>query len=561
MKMLRALFLLCLLTLAAGAAFAQPSVALIVNAASSIRPGLPNAGIAEGAIFSIYGSNLGPPVGVPAASFPLKTDFQGTSVKVTVGSTTVSAILFFTRADQVNAGLPSTTPVGTGTLTVTYNGQTSPAVPIAVEKSNIGLFTVNSQGTGDGIVTLADYSLVTASHAANPGEIVILWTTGLGPVSYDETIAAAGGDQTSVPLEVFIGGKSANVLYRGRNTCCSSLDQINVKIPQDVSGCVVPLTLKIGNLVSNTVTMAVAASGRQCTPTNTAIPQSLYAQLLAKGSYSAGGVTLSRTTSISTTPAIPPLPATTTTTKTDGGGASFVKVSGNLSGLFNAQIDRTVYGSCVVTTFSGQASNPLSGLTLQSLDAGASIGVSGPNGNKTLVKQTAGGFTIYSATLGNATPGNYLDPGRYTITGPGGPDVGSFTAQLTLPQDLVWTNQASITTVNRASGVTLTWSGGDPAGYVTISGTSFVLLPGGNSAVGATFTCTAKTSDGSFTVPPVVLLALPASGSISAGPVSIPLPGALSLSGVSAFAPFQAPGVDLAAAYSLVTTTETVPYQ
>ena len=561
MKTFRALFLLCLLTLAAGAAFAQPRVVLIVNAASSIRPGLPNAAIAEGAIFSIYGSNMGPTVGVPATSFPLRTDFQGTSVKVTVGGTTTNAIIFFTRADQVNAGLPSSTPVGTGTLTVTYNGQTSAAVPIEVVRNNIGMFTVNSQGSGDGIVTHADYSLVTATSAANSGEIVILWATGLGPVTFDETVAAPGGDLTNVPLEVFIGGKSARVLYRGRNACCSSLDQINVEIPQGVTGCVVPLTLKIGNLVSNTVTMAVAASGRQCTPTNPAITQSDYARLLAKGSYSAGGVSLLRSTSISTSPGFPPLvPPSTTTTKSDDGTASFIKVTGNLTGLFNSQIDTTIFGSCVVTTFSG-AYNPLAGLTFQSLDAGASIGVSGPNGNKTLTKQTAAGFTFYSAKLGNGVAGDYLDAGSYTITGPAGADVGSFTVRLTLPQPLVWTNQASITTVNRANGVTLTWTGGDLAGYVTISGSSFVVLPDGASVVGATFTCTAKTSDGSFTVPAVVLLALPASGSISAGGVTITTPGSLSLTGSSAAVPFQATGLDLAAATSAVYTSETVPYQ
>jgi uncharacterized protein (TIGR03437 family) len=561
MKAFRALFLLGLLALAAGSAFAQPSVVLIVNAASSVRPGLPNAGIAEGAIFSIYGSNLGPTTGVPATSFPLKTDFQGTSVKVTVGGTTTNAIIFYTRADQVNAGLPSSTPVGTGTLTVTFNGQTSAPAPITVVRNNIGMFTVNSQGSGDGIVTHADYSLVTPSSAANPSEIVILWATGLGPVTFDETGAAPGGDLTNVPLEVFIGGKSASVLYRGRNTCCSSLDQINVQIPQGVTGCVVPLTLKIGNLVSNTVTMAVASSGRQCTPTNTAVSQADYARLLAKGSYSAGGVSLSRTTSIVSSPGFPPVvPPSTTTTKTDGGAASFVKVSGNLTGLFNSQIDTTIFGACVVSTFSG-AYNPLAGLTFQTLDAGASIGVSGPNGSKSLTKQTAAGFTFYSATLGNGTPGNYLDAGQYTITGPGGADVGQFTARLTLPPELVWTNQASITTVNRANGVTLTWTGGDPAGFVTISGSSFVILSDNTTVVGATFTCTARTSDGSFTVPPVVLLALPASGSISAGGVTIVTPGSLGLTGLSASTPFTASGLDLAAATSSVSTSETVPYQ
>ncbi|MBI3695803.1 MAG: hypothetical protein HY238_13310 [Acidobacteria bacterium] len=560
MNPLRLFRYLCLLTLAAGPALAQqPNVALIVNAASNVRPGLPNSPIAEGAMFVIYGSTLGPSNIVVANSFPLKTDLAGTSIKVTVGSTTVNAIMYYTLATQVAAILPSSTPPGSGTLTVTYNGQTSAAAPIVVVRNNIGLFTINQAGSGEGVVTLADYSYVSATNAANPGEVVILWATGLGPVTFDETQAAPGGDLTNVPLEVFIGGKPATVLYRGRNTCCSSLDQINVQVPPGVTGCVVPITLKIGNLVSNTETMAVAAGGRQCTPTNPGVSQADLQRLLAKGSYTAGGIALVRT-STTTTTNIPPLPPTTTVTKSDVGGASFFKISGNATAAFNSQIDVTTFGSCVVSTFSGQGANPLAGLTVQSLDAGASLGVSGPSGSRTLPKQTAGGFIIYSATLGDATPGNYIDLGQYTVTGNGGADIGSFTARITVPPALVWTNQASITSVTRANGQTVTWTGGDPAGYVTITGTSFVGTSA-TSFVGATFTCTAKTSDGSFTVPAVVLLALPASGSITSGTIAVPIPGTLGITGAGATTAFQATGLDIGGASSQVSIFQTVTYQ
>ena len=37
-----------------------PTISSLTNAASSITPGLPNAGIAPGAIFVVYGTNLGP---------------------------------------------------------------------------------------------------------------------------------------------------------------------------------------------------------------------------------------------------------------------------------------------------------------------------------------------------------------------------------------------------------------------------------------------------------------------------------------------------------------------
>jgi hypothetical protein len=76
-----------------------------------------------------------------------------------------------------------------------------------------------------------------------------------------------------------------------------------------------------------------------------------------------------------------------------------------------------------------------------------------------------------------------------------------------MPPVFAWTNQSNITTVARATGVTLNWSGGNPSGYVLISGFS------NSGTAGALFTCTARISDLTFTVPSVVLLALPPSAS------------------------------------------------
>ncbi len=555
---MRAFRPLSILFLSSAALLAQPTVSTVVNGASNILPGLPNSAIAQGAIFVVYGTGLGPASIVQAASFPLQTSLAGTSVRITVGGTTVDAIMVYTLATQVAAILPSRTPVGSGTLTVTFNGQTSAGFTIAIVKSNIGLVALNSRGTGDAVVTLTNDSVVLANNAPNPGETVVFWATGLGPVTYDETRAPLGGDMTDVPLEVFVGGRPATVLYRGRTGCCSGLDQINVTLPQGVTGCVVPVVMKIGNLVSNTVTLPIAASGRQCTPSNPAISQGDYERILTRGSYTAGGVTLYRQTTIVTT-TVPGMPPTTTTTKTDGGAAAFVRVSGNLSSFFSSQIDTATYGSCVVYFYSGQTYNPLSGITFESLDAG-NITINGPSGTRSLSKTNVGGTIGYSGTFGNGTPGNYLDPGAYTATATGGPVIGAFTGRHTIPAELVWTNQAAITSVDRAAGVTVNWQGGDPSGFVTITGSSYVITTGTN-AVGATFICTAKTSDGTFTVPPVVLLSLPASGSISAGGFSIPLPGGLSVTGSASFSKIDASNLDFGYIYSQVGTFKTVTYQ
>ena len=543
-------------------AVAQPKVATdgIKNAASYAPSGLPNAAIAEGAIFSIFGTNLGPTTAEFGFNYPLPTvtPVGKVSVNVTVNGTTTQAVILYSGNTQINAVLPSGTPVGTGTLTVTSNGQTSATAPIQVVKNNFGTFTVNSAGSGPGIVTYADFSLVTISKAANPGETLILWGTGLGPVTGNEAGSALPGDQPSVPAEVFVGSQTATLTYRGRSGCCAGLDQIGFVVPSNADGCAVPVAVKIGDKVSNFSTMSVAKTGRTCTDQATGLTATDFSKLFGKSDSAIGSVTLSRTTSID--PGILGQPASTKVS--DGGTAGFTRFTFAPGTSFSTSIFNSVsFGACLVTTFSGNFVDPFPGLTFTGLDAGPSIGVSGPAGARTLNKiQGASTVGFYSAELGTGVPGNYLDQGAYTITGPGGASVGAFTAKLTLPPALVWTNQSSVTTVNRAAGQTVTWTGGDPAGYVSIDGSNFNTSGSTLQPVGAFFHCEARTSDGSFNVPAVVLLSLPGGGGISVGGFTIPT-GSLSVGSSTVPTVFTAPGLDLGYASGSSTTTKTVTYQ
>jgi hypothetical protein len=135
--------------------------------------------------------------------------------------------------------------------------------------------------------------------------------------------------------------------------------------------------------------------------------------------------------------------------------------------------------------------------------------VSGPGitGARQIAKTTVGGSLFYGLQLDSTA--TTLQTGTYNFTGAGGPDVGPFTASYTMPPVFTWTNQSSLATIVRANGATVTWTGGDPAGYVAISGSS--TLAGATAANTATvsFTCTARVTDGNFTIPPIVLLAMP----------------------------------------------------
>ncbi len=126
MKTASGIFYLLIVTATANA---QPVVAAggIVNAATYAHAGLPNAGIAQGSLFTIFGSGLGPAAS-PTLAFPLVTTLGGVSISVLQGSTTVAAIPVYVGPGQINAIMPSSTPLGADNLTVTYQGQTSAAV-------------------------------------------------------------------------------------------------------------------------------------------------------------------------------------------------------------------------------------------------------------------------------------------------------------------------------------------------------------------------------------------------------------------------------------------------
>jgi uncharacterized protein (TIGR03437 family) len=554
MTVIKSLFLF---VFTAGMLAAQvPSISAVVNAASNIPAGLPNSAIAQGAMFVVTGSTLGPSSLAIASSFPLQTALAGTSVQISVAGITVNGIMYYTLNSQLAAILPSTTPIGSGTVQVIFNGRTSSPVPITVTRNNIGLYTVNQMGSGRAVVTLSDYSYITPTHSANPSEIVTFWANGLGPVAFSETAPALGGDMPAVPLQVFIGGQPANVLYRGRSTCCSSLDQINVQIPQGVGGCVTSVTMQIGSVVSNTTTIPIAVTGRTCAPTAPTILMSDAQRALSQGTLSTGAVTLFRTTT-TTISGVVGQPGTATTLTSDIASASFVRTTYSGSPFVNSLGvdflgDIPSYGSCVVEIDTGQPLPLLgAGLAFQVLNPG-SVNISGAGGTKTLTKLSSGTF------VGQLAPG-FLNPGRFTIAADGGVsadgknNVGAFNTQVTVPPLLTWPLQSTINSVDRSSGVTVSWTGGDPQGYIAIDGSDYASPVTGS--VGASFHCIAKTTDGHFTVPPEVLLALPASLQ------SNPFLGTLALTAYGAPVRFQAPGLDYGVASASLTISTEVAYK
>jgi len=115
-------------TYGSSSAPAAPSIKNVQNNYSYLLPGMPNYGIAPGSIFIVTGTDLANPgTAVLQSSAPpgIPTSLNGASISVTVNGVTTHPAMYYAVPTQIAAVLPSSTPVGTGTITVTYNGAAS----------------------------------------------------------------------------------------------------------------------------------------------------------------------------------------------------------------------------------------------------------------------------------------------------------------------------------------------------------------------------------------------------------------------------------------------------
>jgi uncharacterized protein (TIGR03437 family) len=236
----------------------------VVNAAS-----FASNGIAQGSLMSIFGAGLGPRQGVQAESFPLPAMLGGSSVQVTVGGQEYDAWVVFASDGQVNAILPSNVPAGSAQLTVTYNGVVSSPMYFPVVETRFGVFFQQTGGYSMAIaqnfVAPSGYPLNSAATPAMPGQIVLVWGTGLGPVSGGDNVAPAAVDRTDVPVSISVGGVPAQRIYAGRQSQAAGVDNVYFIVPAGVAyGCQVPVVIAAGGVAANTTMIAVTADGSAC---------------------------------------------------------------------------------------------------------------------------------------------------------------------------------------------------------------------------------------------------------------------------------------------------------
>jgi uncharacterized protein (TIGR03437 family) len=177
---------------------------------------------------------------------------------VTIGGQ--SAFIDYISPSQVNALVPSNVGTGTQQVTVTTPSGVSSPFTVTVNATEPGLLapsSFNLNGTQYVVALFTDgtYALPAGaiagvnSHPAKPGDLIVLYGVGFGPVTPTIPAGQVVGQSNTISsgLQISIGGQMASVPYDGFAFNYTGLYQLNVTVPQAGPGSV-PLTFSLGGV-------------------------------------------------------------------------------------------------------------------------------------------------------------------------------------------------------------------------------------------------------------------------------------------------------------------------
>jgi uncharacterized protein (TIGR03437 family) len=209
----------------------------VVNAATNLPI------LAPYTICTVYGTNLYLN-GTAWASGRTEVPDALAGITILVGGT--RAGILYVSANQINFLIPNSLLPDSYTIRVTRDNLTSAAVPIEIQETSPGIFAT----------THADGSAVTAGSPALPGEVVIIYATGLGrtrPDPSDRALATKAAPIVHLPdLQVSFDGLVLDpsvVLYAGLTPGNAGLYQINLRIP-DQAGANPELRVGVAGVLS-----------------------------------------------------------------------------------------------------------------------------------------------------------------------------------------------------------------------------------------------------------------------------------------------------------------------
>jgi uncharacterized protein (TIGR03437 family) len=215
----------------------------ITNAASFVSGLVEPGGLATVFITGLTGIDGA----VKAMSLPLPYELSGVSVSLrlppqfpdTAGDEMRAPLLAVADVNgqqQINFQVPSGIGnVQAADVVIRQNGNVTVVTQVGILATPPGVFKVDA--THGAIQHGADYSLVTPSHPAAKGEIVLVYATGLGAVTPSVEDGAPAPNSpvstTNTIPTVAIGAQPAEVRFSGLTPGTVGLYQLNVRVPQN----------------------------------------------------------------------------------------------------------------------------------------------------------------------------------------------------------------------------------------------------------------------------------------------------------------------------------------
>lgn len=211
---------------------ASPGSPVVVNAASYL------GGISPGGLATIFGEDLTSVSGVViAGTDPLPTVLAGVEVTVNGRSAPIFGVAFANGEDQISFQVPYSTPVGPDAALVEVFDHGEQVAHVFVDSftEDPGIFTYS--GNFAVAASGVDGSLIGRDNPAFPGEVLVLYTTGLGPLSLNlrDGVGAPFNPlaRTVSPLHLYIQGEEAAVEFSGLTPGYVGLYQVNFVVPRD----------------------------------------------------------------------------------------------------------------------------------------------------------------------------------------------------------------------------------------------------------------------------------------------------------------------------------------
>jgi uncharacterized protein (TIGR03437 family) len=209
------------------------TAASIVNAADN-----ESGALAPNTIGTIYGTNL-------AFSTAVLTpgDVRGGVLPIVLGASETSvyvgnfaADLYYASPTQINFLVPPMLLAGPVTVRVVIDTLHGPIIPLTLAPAAPGLFQLDLENA---VASRPDGSVLTPSSPAKPGDLVILWATGLGatnpPAVYGQLPTAAAPLIPGANLQVLLDGVAVDsnaIDYAGVAPGYAGLYQINLTLPR-----------------------------------------------------------------------------------------------------------------------------------------------------------------------------------------------------------------------------------------------------------------------------------------------------------------------------------------